>query len=308
MKKRIILCLMLALAFDNSFSQRRDVTISYQTTPNGDGVFTAQNADYCDYFVTMVFSSLINATASSNIQVNASSGLSQIFRLTPVRKNEDIRFNYGYSYIKGNANPKINAQFRYLLPVKEGKTTEVEEIKNLKEFLGQPTPGTWYALGFAMEEGDTVYATRGGVICRFNPPGKATTNTGTVYTSSTNSVDVFHDDGTFGRYDLFRNNGILVKAGDKINAGDPIGIIGKVYDRVFLNYSVYYLDKKLISSDGSFLSAGYSSYRPKFAIAEKAPGTFLASGTTYTSIAPVTIITQEMSKKEKERFLSGEKK
>jgi murein DD-endopeptidase MepM/ murein hydrolase activator NlpD len=308
MKKLMVLCGVLLVLSQVAFSQKRDVTISYQTTPNGDGVFTAANSDYCDYFVTLTFSSLINATASPTIQLSAPAGLSQIYRLTPVRKNEPIRFGFSYSYIKGNANPKINAQFKYLLPVKEGKRTQVNELKNLSEFLGKPLPPNWYALSYSMEEGDTVYAARGGVVCRINPSGKATMNTGTIYTSSTNSVEIFHDDGTFGRYDLLKKEGILVKSGDKVNAGDPIGIIGRIYGKTQLNFIVYYLDKRLINTDGAFLTAGYSSYKPKFALAEKAPATFIIPGETYTAIKPIAVILQEMSKREKDKFLEAGKK
>ena len=302
MKKRTVFYLMLFLLCKSAFSQYRDVTVTFQFTPKGDVVFMANNSDFCDYFVTLSFNGLINTTVPPTAQVNASPGLSQILKLTPVRQNEPIRFGYSYSYIKGNSNPKINAQFRYLLPVKEGKSTSVNELKNLTEFLGKPVPPNWYALSFAMDEGDTVYAARGGVVCRINPAGKATSNTGTIYTSSTNSVEIFHDDGTFAKYDLLKNNAVLTRSGEKINAGDPIGIIGKVYDRTYLNFIVFYLDKKLISNDVIFLSAGYSSYKPKFALTEKT-GSFVTPGETYTALKPVSVIIQEMSKKEKERFL-----
>ncbi len=307
MRKRTILYLILLLLCKNGFSQHRDVTISVQTSPDGDNTFMATNSDYCDYFVTLTFIGLSNATATPTVQVNAPAGLSQILRLTPVRKNEPIRFGYSYSYIKGNSNPKINAQFKYLLPVKEGKSTQVNELKNLTEFLGKPVPPNWYALSYTMEEGDTVYASRGGVVCRINSGGKTISNTGTVYTSSTNSVEIYHSDGTFGKYDLLKNEGVLVKAGEKVNAGEPIGIIGKIYERVFLNFIVYYLDRKLINSDGAFLTAGYSSCKPKFALTETVIAS-IAPGETYTALKPVSVIIQEMSKKEKEKFLAAYKK
>ncbi|HCN82483.1 MAG TPA: hypothetical protein DIT07_02525 [Sphingobacteriaceae bacterium] len=306
MKKRTILYLMLLLLCKSAFSQYRDVTITYQFNPNGDVVFMANNSDYCDYFITLTFNGLANTTVPPTAQVNARPGLSQVLKLTPVRLNEPIRFGYSYSYIKGNSNPKINAQFKYLLPVKEGKNTKADQIKNLEEFLGNPVSANWYALSFSMDEGDTVYASRGGVVCRINPAGKATGNTGTVYTSSTNSVEIFHDDGTFAKYDLLKNNGILTKSGEKINAGDPIGIIGKVYGQVQLSFIVYYLDKKQISNDVDYLTGGYSFVKPKFALTEKT-GSFIEPGETYSALKPVSIITQEMSKKDKEKFLDGGK-
>lgn len=307
MIKRTILYLMFLLLCKSAFSQNRDVTVTFQFTANGDVVFMANNSDFCDYFVTLSFNGLSNTTAPPTAQVNVRPGLSQILKLTPVRKNEPIRFGYSYSYIKGNSNPKINAQFRYLLPVKEGKSTSANELKNLTEFLGKPVPPNWYALSFTMNEGDTVYAARGGVVCRINPAGKVTGNTGTIYTSSTNSVEIFHEDGTIAKYDLLKNKGILARSGQKINAGDPVGIIGKVYDSVVLNFIVYYLDKNLIQNDLGFLSAGYSSYKPKFALTEKT-GSLLTPGEMYTALKPVSVIMQEMSKKEKERYLKGDKK
>lgn len=298
----IICCICLGLS---SYSQN-PIQIKLSRNANGEVIFEATNTDFCDYFAILSLDGVSNATVSSPVMLNIKPGTSNILKLTPQRLNEAVNFtSFSYTYTKGNSRTKMNESLLYLLPVKEGKNTRVTQQKDLAEFLGQPGTVDMYALSFSMNEGDTVYASRGGVVCRITSGNTAPA--GAMFTTLTNSVEVFHSDGSFARYNLFKNNGILVKPGNKINAGDPIGIIDKVYPNVYLGFLVYYLDEKKVNTRGVNPKGGYAFWKPKFVTAEKEAG-FLNPGETYSAVMPLSIITQEMTKRESEKFQAGKKK
>jgi murein DD-endopeptidase MepM/ murein hydrolase activator NlpD len=189
------------------------------------------------------------------------------------------------------------------MPVKEGKKTKVGLIEDFKEFNSKALSKSWYVLSFDMNEGDTVYAARGGVVSAAGPGTVATRNG----ERTTNSVEVFHSDGTFGKYDLLKGGSLLPKPGTRIIAGDPIGIIDKVYESTYLVFMVYYLDSELINISGNFATAEYSSFKPRFALTEKMGG-YIDAAATYSVVKPVSVITREMKKKELEKFRSTQKR
>ena len=79
-----------------------------------------------------------------------------------------------------------------------------------------------YAYDFRMPIGTPVTAVRGGVVFRADDP----------YLDSdrdpdhANRVTVEHDDGTFGRYLHLTQGGALVEVGDRVEAGDVLGLSG----------------------------------------------------------------------------------
>jgi hypothetical protein len=307
MKAKITIVFLLLILTKNSFSQNI-IEIKYEQSQTGDMVFTASNSDYCDYLVTLKFDQLSNTNITPFVQVNVKPGSAQVLKLTPSRLNESIGFSLSYSWLKGTSKPKIDPSFLYLLPIKTGQNTRAIQLKDLKEFLGKPVTEPWYQLGFTMNTGDTIYASRGGIVCKINAGNGSTASRGVMYTSLTNSVEIFHTDGTFAKYDLLKKDGILVKPGAKVNAGDPIGIVGNVYSDPRVYFMVYYLDEKKINNTGVITTAGYSSYKPKFIINEKEGGDYINTNDSYIAYKPVNVITREMSKREKEKFLNGDKK
>ncbi len=82
------------------------------------------------------------------------------------------------------------------------------------------------ALDFKMKRGTLIYAVRGGVVVRMKQDG----NKGGLkkkYRPYGNMIVIEHADGTRAGYWHLRLNGSLVKIGDTVLQGQPIGYSGK---------------------------------------------------------------------------------
>lgn len=82
-----------------------------------------------------------------------------------------------------------------------------------------------YAVDFPVPEGTTAVAARSGVVWRV----KEDSNTGCDNESCAedgNFVEIDHGDGTIARYYHLKVDGALVKAGDVVCKGQPIGLTG----------------------------------------------------------------------------------
>ncbi len=131
---------------------------------------------------------------------------------------------------------------------------------------------------------DTVYAMRGGVVCLMPK-------------NIQNSILVKHTDETFAFYALMSMP--LVKPGDKIVAGQAIGIC-----ETDIHTAFFYLDKEKINSKEEPSGCMYCSFIPTL---------YTQSGQTRISehnasllmstAIPIDIITQDMSGSEKKKYL-----
>ncbi|HLZ90044.1 MAG TPA: M23 family metallopeptidase, partial [Puia sp.] len=73
--------------------------------------------------------------------------------------------------------------------------------------------------------GDTIYAARRGVVSAMdvsNTENDAGANT----TTNWNYIEIFHADGSFAEYGIIKKDGALVRPGQTVEAGAPIGIVG----------------------------------------------------------------------------------
>ncbi|MDN5204806.1 M23 family metallopeptidase [Fulvivirgaceae bacterium BMA10] len=284
------------------------IKISYERDENkGSYVFYCENSDVCSYIVEIRFDQLVNLRASRSLPFKGTvqRGRTKLFELNPVAQNQSTSLNYSYSYRKGCLRPKVDWDLLYLLPVAKGNKTKVSELSYLGERFGNEKKSkNWYALSFGMSVGDTVYAARKGIVVEvidhFAQDGD-----NIIFARDRNYVQIEHEDCTYGQYELFRKNGIFVEKGDFINPGDPLGIIGgKNYQTGDqLRFSVFYADEYPIEKDGNaVLKKNYWTYVPlKFHV--KGGTTRLLNGKEYESEHVEEIIIQEMSKKERKRWM-----
>ena len=141
-------------------------------------------------------------------------------------------------------------------------------------------------LAFEKQANDTVYAMRGGFVCL--PPSK-----------NKNSILVNHADETFSLY--YDIAVFIVKPGDKILAGQPIGICYTDIHTAHL-----YLDKDKLKLKKDQIGFPYKSFVPVLYTGSgvksfSEPGTY---SVTFKD-APLDIITQDMSKSEKKKYLKA---
>lgn len=307
---RIFFVCLLAICPAFVFSQG-DVEIKYEDN-NGVIDFICINNSYCDQMVKVSFDNLRNLKSNRSVPFvgSAAPGRSTLFRLTKVNEKGDYNFSYKYNYIDGRYRPKIKDDFLYLLPVANGKKAQVIKIDELRKFLKQQPKGNFYAYGFAMHEGDTVYASRGGRVCNVSNTNPVKGNC-LIYSANAAYVRVFHKDGTFGRYNLLQREKIFVKSGQYIHPGDAIGIV--YHARNYNNgpcviFSVSYTDNKVMDDNGSSSGDIESVSIPLMFLYNENKSGILIPNLNYTSIHSPEVITKEMRRRQRKKWHSAHKK
>lgn len=307
-----LLSLLLLFTSNFLFSQKI-IEIKYEKDRTGTGyVFECQNNSFVNYTVTIDFSTLVNLSADVPMpyKTTVSPGNNRLFKLSVTNTGSSTNFNYSISYQKGCEKTKVDTTFAYLLPVSPSKTTRVFELTNLGEKYAQKSPPKdWYALGFKVEEGDTVFAARKGIVGEA-VSDKIVAGESLSFSRDVNYVEIQHDDCTFAKYELFKQNGVFVKVGETVQAGQPLGIISSknFSSGTQMRMSVYYSFVENILKAGKKTDDKY--YQAYVPIRFWAEGTVqkLEKSKNYTSEHPEVLITKEMSKKEKKRRLESIKK
>ena len=117
-----------------------------------------------------------------------------------------------------------------------------------------------------MPEGTPVHAARGGIVVRTEDSW----NEGCWNERCdgfANFVIVLHDDGTTGEYYHLQKHGALVAVGERVSAGQQIGLSGNTGSTTspHLHFAVYRATSQGNSQSipVSFLSAGGIVYKPR---------------------------------------------
>ncbi|MCA6074693.1 M23 family metallopeptidase [Fulvivirga sedimenti] len=114
-------------------------------------------------------------------------------------------------------------RYRYTLPFKEGSRYKL--IQGFNGAFSHDSEASRYALDFSMPVGDTVCAARGGMVVWTEDQFEEGGNDRNLINKA-NRILIMHDDGTIGFYVHLVKNGVLVKIGEKVEEGDPIGLSG----------------------------------------------------------------------------------
>lgn len=272
------------------------VEVTYERSDKGEVTFYATTDSHTPYTVTLSFPRLNNTSypEGSIHEAFIHFGKTRLLTLRPSTENVSIGFSYRYTYRKGNFLLKADTNFVYLFPLAEGKTVRVNYMYSLDRILGKEGQKRLTGLAFHTTAGDTILAARGGEVTEVND-NSASTSEGTSFQATENYVEVFHKDGTFARYKLFRDGGIFVSPGDEVIPGQPLGIIGgeNYKQGSHLRFNVYCPDLK-----------DYS-YMPDFYLSPEKTGK-PEEREIYVSEHPLPFVIQEMGKKAKKKFLSKE--
>jgi hypothetical protein len=116
----------------------------------------------------------------------------------------------------------INLQTDVILParieVAPGKAARVSELQSLAEEYGdEAPPKDWYCLNIHVHAGDTVYAARRGRVTNTREHADLQ-DSGYSYSSDDNYIEIEHNDCTFGKYSVFRDDAVFVHPGDWVEA------------------------------------------------------------------------------------------
>lgn len=299
MRLFFLLLLLQSICFV-SYAQD-DIDVFYEADSYGNYKFYCSNKYYCNYTIEVFFQEITNLKfrIQNPYKTDVRPGRNFLFTLEVENPNYSSNFNYNYKYFKGCTSPQIDKNFNYLLPVATGKTTEPFKLEYFAINTRDPEPKDFYALGFKVKEGDTIFAVRRGVVCEM----RDSTNlrlSGYSYTSDENYIEIFHKDCSFGRYQVLKKS--LVRIGQEIEAGDPIAIAGgdKYTSGSHMRFLVYYNDEyeyPIKNNDGTYVK-GNLAYVPLVFCTKEGTNTGLIYGIQYTCTKPDSIITQEMTKQQ----------
>jgi hypothetical protein len=289
--KKFALALLLFYLFGPSGIAQHTIRLEYKQDMQGNFIFSCTNTGFCNYILGVDFTTMENAKADHALPFLGlvKPGNTKLFKLSKLNAGDPIQFKYNLTYFKGCLDPQIDTGFTYLLPISPGKETQAYESQS----------GS-YAIRLRMKPGDTLFAARRGTVTEqdlsdtLNDAGQSVMGAG-------NFIEIVHTDCSFARYGVLRRNGSLVKPGQFVEAGDPIGIIGgdKFGRGSEVRFSVCYNRRPdAAHNDPGNNDRSYWNYIAlKFWTKKNGKG-MLRHGGTYTSEFPESVITQEMSKTE----------
>jgi hypothetical protein len=231
------------------------------------------NSDYCDYYLV----------SSRNKELRIVEGKNNLIRRPQEKYNRYDSENLPSSFrvYKGYFPDKINPEFLYSLPIRNGDSTQymINTKKRTLTYL------------FQIVRFDTVYAVRSGVICKNEDQGLFNSEEALEIPGS---ILIYHLDRTFAQYGLLSK--VFVKSGEKVKVGEPIGLASA---KRYISMSFFYLDKNKFQG-GSTLGVPHTHFNPFFH--SKYCNVRLEEGKIYINEWSDDVITQEMSKNEKKRY------
>lgn len=280
-----------------------DIDVFYEGDSYGNYKFYCSNKYYCNYTVEIIFQEISNIKfrIQNPYKTDVRPGRNYLFTLEIENPNYNSTLKYNYTYFKGCMKPKIDTSFNYLLPVGIGKTTKPFKLEWLSINAQDPQPKDHYALGFTMKEGDTIFAARRGIVCEMRNSANLSLSNYS-YSSEDNYIEIFHKDGSFGRYQVLKQS--LVSPGQEVEAGDPIAIAGgeKYTSGSHVRFWVYYNYDYPIKNNGGANVTGNWAYVPLVFSTKEGQNIRLVYGITYTCVRPDVIVTQEMTKQQLKKF------
>jgi murein DD-endopeptidase MepM/ murein hydrolase activator NlpD len=227
---RTPLYVFLLLLFLSSFAHAQNdspVRVYPKTAESGKYDFYADNDHIIPVWISVRFPSLVNLRPSVPLPFKAllpaGSKEQPLFSLEAASETGRRSYRMLTSYAKGDpASAKPDPEALYLFPFAHGTKHQVTQGYN-----GAFThfDENQYAVDFDLDTGTPVHAARDGLVVdlkRDSNRGGPSTN----YGSDGNFILLQHEDGTFGNYVHLRQNGVLVKIGDRVRAGDRIGFSG----------------------------------------------------------------------------------
>lgn len=174
----------------------------------------------------------------------------EIARLQVIDPRQRWTYAYDFHFRIGNRTPPRAAPpapYVYRLPYEAGKTRSVLQAAHGSfSHFGEDAE----AIDFAMPTGTRVVAARDGRVVGVRQDS-ARGGADDSYKDWSNFVIIQHSDGTCATYEHLRQGGALVKLGDQVKAGDPLGLSGATGHATepHLHFSVFNtLDGKTIST------------------------------------------------------------
>lgn len=287
MKKTLFVSILLIATLSTSYSQNlaySPLEQKWEIDYQGNYEDNFYNRDYCDYYLLFTNSNYYELHPGKNtVQRVTANNINSVRATMPD----------GYRYFKGKFIDNFNTEFLYSLPIRSGDSTRIRINTKERDLT----------FNFKIRSNDTIFATRGGTICLDD----AMDMSSKYYNPKTgNKVLVYQNDCSFCEYKNLSH--IFVLPGEQIKVGQAIGLAKKMADEnsfTNLEVSFFFLDKNKVNNSDT--GNKYSHYSPKFLTLNNGICK-LEEKKLYLHALTDTLITQEMSKREKKRYFKKKAK
>ena len=179
-------------------------------------------------------------------------------------------------------------------------------MSSIAEAIGKQSTEDYYATGFQYQLGDTICATRAGVIFETSDEVNEGEKKNQLFKSQRNRIGIQHKDGTLGHYSILSPIKLLVNPGDNVIPGQPLAVFNKTGERFTVLFSITYLNEKKAYANSNFGTSQPASpynYVPVlFYDDETKKGISLSSNNKYIITHPKEVIGLELSKKDKKKL------
>jgi Peptidase family M23 len=295
--KKVLIFPFLFLYSSILFSQRV-IEVKYEQDQKGAYVFSCLNYAYCNYILELGFTTFNNVKCDQPLPFHGEvkPGYNKLFTISAIDPQVAILFKYNSGFQKGCMRPVITRDFTYLFPISPGKEAQVYEMSpdKIKDSTSHMADSAyWYVLRLRMKSGDTIYAARKGMVNTVSDQNGAN-DAGQTSIGTENFIEITQADCSFARYGILKKNSSLVKPGQSVKAGQPIGLVGgDAYGRGSdLRFSVYYYQEE----NGSLNQVSVPHYIiPQIWTKTNGKGK-LKHGAVYISEFPASVLNQETPK------------
>ena len=163
---------------------------------------------------------------------------SQLFVvLRETDQDKKPRYDFDCEWTIGSLDATHDEDLLYRLPYETGRSYRV--LQGYGSRLSH-TGREQYTVDFKMQEGTAVHAARGGIVARTEEAhSRGCWKDGCG--KYANYIVIVHDDWTTGEYYHLQKDGVLVEVGDRVVAGQKIGLSGNTGNSTMphLHFGVY---------------------------------------------------------------------
>ena len=194
---------------------------------DGDTTTLIVKSDYAREFTVTVEANLTNTTASRPVPFTVDAAGRSSFVLVRLRPtNPQLAWRYDYRYYSqlGGRRSSTSNDADYAMPFKPGRYVVMQGPRgSYSHFAGS---GSENAVDWTVPEGTVVCAAREGRVVGVRQDSTVG-GPDRKFRPLANYVIIKHADGTFADYVHLKTGGALVKIGDEVTVGQPIGLSGQ---------------------------------------------------------------------------------
>ena len=303
----IIVFSTFGLTIPKADAQMREIELfSERNSKSGIDIYAKTHVPG-SFTVFIHFTSLENASHRSTFSTVVYSD-GKLLTLNPIVENKSVSCHYSYYSTRGYKPQKVDSAFIYRLPFSEKKTEPAKafSLYNVRQqHLKDTVDNSWASWQFMLNQGDTVFAIRKGLVIRIIDEHEPLHIGGNVsFSSKSNDITIEHEDGTLSSYRVVEKGSFMVSVGDVVYPGTPLakaGTYSKI-DKHQIRIHIYYpeIDEVLAKNPPENKSVFKSRYYNPFFLTSEGVQQF-EHGKEYRAVSSNELVQKEMSKKELKR-------